>query len=333
MNKETEGGYREPVRLRRKALKGGGASLYLDTCWRGRRRYEFLRLYLVPERSREDREKNRETLRMADAVRVRRMAELQSGRLGLEAELGRGVRLLDFYEGLMEREGRGGLTVWGSCLNHLRAYDAGRGVTLDRVDEDWVWGFRRYLETEARTRRGGRPLAQNTRASYFERLKVCLAEAARQKLVRENPARDVPNMRQGESRRMYLTREEVRRLAQTPCANAEVRRAFLFSCLTGLRHSDIAALTWGQVCLQSGFTRLLFRQRKTKGLEYLDIAPQAATLMGARGKDTEAVFRLPSCHSVANDALRRWVAAAGIDKEITFHCARHTFAVMMLDLG
>ncbi|MEF2792845.1 MAG: site-specific integrase, partial [Alistipes dispar] len=73
--------------------------------------------------------------------------------------------------------------------------------------------------------------------------------------------------------------------------------------------------------------------KKTSGQEYLDIPPQAAELMGERGKDAEHIF--PDIHSPSctNETIKRWVLRAGIHKDITFHCGRHTFAVMMLDLG
>ena len=132
---------------------------------------------------------------------------------------------------------------------------------------------------------------------------------------------------------MYLTFEELRKLVDTECEYAGVKRAFLFSCLTGLRRSDIVRLRWSDVHQQGEFTRIIFRQKKTQGQEYLDITPQAVELMGERGKSDDLVFYdlyTPDC---SNKAIQNWVLRAGIDKKISFHCGRHTFAVMMLDLG
>ena len=145
--------------------------------------------------------------------------------------------------------------------------------------------------------------------------------------------RGVEGFKAEEGTRMYLTIEEVQRLAQTECEYPAIKRAFLFSCLTGLRRSDVIRLTWGDVHQQGEFTRIIFKQKKTSGQEYLDIPPQAAELMGERGKDAEHIF--PNIHSPSctNEMSKRWVLRAGIHKDITFHCGRHTFAVMMLDLG
>ena len=132
---------------------------------------------------------------------------------------------------------------------------------------------------------------------------------------------------------MYLTLDEVRKLAATECHYPSVKRAFLFSCLTGLRRSDIIRLTWGQVFKQGKFTRIIFTQKKTTQQEYLDITQEAAELMGERRNPSEKVFDDIHAPTSTNETIRKWCMAAGITKDITFHCARHTFATMMLDLG
>ena len=125
---------------------------------------------------------------------------------------------------------------------------------------------------------------------------------------------------------------EIRTLSETPCDHTTTKRMFLFSCLTGLRRSDIVRLTWQNVQQQGDFTRIIFKQKKTSGQEYLDITPQAAVLMGARGESNEPIFKNVYTPSNTNQVIKRWIRRAGIQKNITFHCARHTFAVMMLDL-
>ena len=135
-----------------------------------------------------------------------------------------------------------------------------------------------------------------------------------------------------DTEREYLTMDEVRTLAKTPCRADGVKRAFLFSCLTGLRYVDVSRLTWGEVRKgDGGMTRIMFTQQKTKKREWLDITEQAVEVMGERGGDTDKVFDM---RSRPNDYIPQWVEDAGITgKRITFHSARHTFAVMMLELG
>ena len=145
--------------------------------------------------------------------------------------------------------------------------------------------------------------------------------------------RGIEGFKQDETERAYLTLDEVKKLAATPCKYPYLKNTFLFSCLTGLRKSDIEKLTWGEVQQFGEFTRIVFKQKKTKGQEYLDISPQAIQYMGERGADTEKVFPGFKYNSWTLLELRRWVLAAGITKDLTFHAGRHTFAVLMLDLG
>ena len=71
-----------PVALRQKTLKDGRTSLYLDIYHEGKRSYEFLKLYLLPGRGKEEREHNNETLKLAAAIRAKRVVEIQNGEYG-----------------------------------------------------------------------------------------------------------------------------------------------------------------------------------------------------------------------------------------------------------
>lgn len=147
--------------------------------------------------------------------------------------------------------------------------------------------------------------------------------------------RGIEGFRGEEGTRMYLTIDELRAMQSARCEFPEIKRAFMFSCLTGLRRSDIIKLTWGEVHRQGEFTRIIFRQKKTGGQEYIDITPQAAELIGERGKhqSTDLVFGDIHSPSTTNAYLREWALRAGVDKNISFHCGRHTFATLMLDIG
>ena len=138
-----------------------------------------------------------------------------------------------------------------------------------------------------------------------------------------------------ETPRQYLTMEEVKKLVATDCKYPQLKRAFLFGCFTGLRKSDIMKLTWGEVQTFDGYTRLVFKQKKTGGQEYLDIPKVADEYIGERGdaKSIDLVFPLFKYSSETSLELRRWAMQAGITKDFTFHCSRHTFAVLLLNSG
>lgn len=335
---------KDPIRLRRRKLANGTTSLYLDIYLNGKRTYEFLKMYLVPEQTRKDKEKNRDTLRLAEAVRAKRIVELRTGEYCFKKQTGEDVLFFDYYRALVEKrrgvESMGNWGNWNCCLKHLERYERRKKITFADITPAWVEGFRSYLEKEAyaygcdhRNRSEMHPLSQNSRQSYFNKLRACLRQAIEDGVILQNPMRGIEGFKGEEGTRMYLTIDEIKKAAQTPCDSDLIKRAFLFSCLTGLRRSDIIKLTWGEITEQSGFTRIIFRQKKTKGQEYLDITPQAAELLGERGKPSDKPFGAIPCTSSTNYEIKTWLARAGIDKRITFHCGRHSFAVMMLDLG
>ncbi len=303
-------------------MPSGNVSLYLDIYRRGVRTYEYLHLYLRPERGRKDRESNRQTMALAEAICAKRLVEVRNGEYGFRQKSV--VPLADYILHVAQSKHGSTRRRYNALLELLRGYQRCAAMPVGEVTGAWYTGIISYIT--------GLSLANNTKAVYVGTLRHCIKSACRDGLLASDPTVGVRGIPAEETTRTYLTMDEVRRLWATPCGDDVVKRAFLFGCLTGIRHSDIAAMTWGDVHRQGEYTRIIFRQAKTHGQEYLDINEQAVTLMGVRGKAAEPVFPLPS-ESVLRRRLFRWVAAAGIDKHVTFHASRHTFAVMMLELG
>lgn len=336
---------KEPIRLRKRKLKEGGYSLYLDIYHEGVRTYEYLKLYLLPGTSKEVRSKNKETMILAEAVRAKRLVEFQNGRFSFKRPSYEKIKFFDYYNAVSEQKkkmtpSKGNWGDWYSNLKHMQKYEPNKNILLRDIDVKWCEGYKEYLTTRATAfgsrflkSYGDRLLSPNSAQTYFRKLRACMNQAYDEGLIDENPMRRVSCIKGREGTRMYLTIDEVRSLAQTPCRYPDIKRSFLFSCLTGLRKSDIEKLTWGDLHKQGDFTRIIFTQKKTGGLEYLDISPEAEKLLGERGRATDLVF--PYMHSISliEDTLKAWTAAAGIKKHITFHCGRHTFATLMLDLG
>ncbi len=334
----------EPIRLRKRLLKDGRQTLYLDLYHNGKREYEYLKLYLIPEKSRADKETNKQTMKLAEAIKAKRIVDYQNGKFGFK-QPEHNIRFFDYYKAMCEKrkgtpESRGNWGNWYSGLKHLEIYEKNKDITFEEITSEWVQGFKDYLENDAKawTPRYEReleyhPLSRNSRLSYFNKLRACIHQALADGVIEQNPLRGVENFKAEESKRMYLTIDEVKAITKAKCSSPGVKRAFLFSCLTGLRRSDIQKMTWGEVHQQGDFVRIIFKQKKTSGQEYIDVTPQAAELMGERRKPTDKVFYDFMSASPTNHAIKEWMLRAGITKEITFHCARHTFAVMMLDLG
>lgn len=321
---------KETVKLRQRVRPSGNISLYLDIYRRGVRRQENLKLYLIPEKTRADKEKNRQTLQLAEAIRSKRHMEVINGEYGFSNSDSGDILFVQYAEALAEQRNSEGLR---TCVYHIKRYDKRQFLTFNDITPQWVEGFMRYLDKVPKNKAQGERLHVNSKRLYIDKLRAIIHHAQRKGIIHNDPLRGVDNWKAEETTREFLTVEEVRRIAATHCDSDQIRRAFLFSCLTGLRRSDVERLRWGDTQTQGEFIRIVFHQKKTKGLEYLDVSPQARALMGERGGDDALIFGALPSTGHTNHILQKWVLRAGIDKRITFHCARHSFAIMMLDIG
>lgn len=329
-----------PVTIREKRMKNGGASLFLDIYVDGVRKKEYLKLYLKPEKTKEDRKVNKEIRRMAEQMAAQRTLDIHAGRLNLRAPQLEDIRLSEFMDEFIAMKRRQGVSAsvvnqYIGAARKLRGYDK-NNIAVKNITPRWVRGFRDYLVGEAINERSSAPLKKNTQHLFYNLFRIMIRHAMRDGVLVQDPTLGVPTISAAPTERTYLTVEEMRVLAATECRQPRVKDAFLFACLTGLRFSDIIKLTWYEVRQEGEFCRIVFRQKKTGAFEYIDISPQAVVYMGERGDAelTDKVFLLPTdrnCH--VNRVLKRWVADAGIKKHVTFHVARHTFAVVLLDLG
>lgn len=326
----------------RKQTKKGTISLYLEIykgyaeTKEGKRKpirdYEYLDLYLIDKPSNPaDKKNNNNILQLAKDKKAERELDIKNGNLGFRNYKNQNTNFIEYFKNLVsKKETKGNLGNWYSTQIHLENY-AGSNVTFKDIDLQFAEGFKEYLSKAKR--KDGKPLANNSKASYFAKFRASLNEAVKEKIIYGNPAVETGNFKTVESQREYLTLDEVRKLAQTECRYDVLKRAFLFSCLTGLRWSDINNLVWGDVQKIGSNWRIHFKQQKTKGQQYLDINQQARDLMQETGKPDERVFVGLKYSDYMNVALQMWVLKAGITKQITFHCARHTFAVLQLTLG
>lgn len=332
---------KQTVYLRQRPRRNGTVALYLDVCRDGKRTNEYLKLYLVPEKTREDARKNKETMQLAEAMRAKKVVEIQSKNFGIDVVPQNDAKFFDVMRKIIDRKDGTTKTSWQNCLAHVLKYEPDEQITFSEITPQWVRGFRDYLDTKAMqwaidTRKRDvepRPLALGTKALMFQKFCSVFNIAMRDGIITHNPTAGVERFKEPESEREFLTIDEIKKLRKTPPPNRDLAQAFFFSCLTGLRWSDIVKLKWSEVQESQSGTRIVFAQKKTGGLEYLDLNRQAAAMLGTRGKPYDNVFPKLGPIQAARISIAAWVKSAGIDKHITFHCARHTFAVMMLDLG
>lgn len=320
-----------------KKLAGGKQSLYLDIYENGNRSYEFLQLYLLPDTTQENQSANAITLKQANDIKSKRLIELTTGLVEPPPIQPNKVGLLQWmeqYKNAQEKRGKKDGRQIDVAIKILQKW-AGNNVTLDQIDRKFCQKYIDYLMTEYHPK--GKALSNNTLHNYYRVVNGALNAAVREELIKSNPFTLISSsdkIKKPESKREYMTLDEIKALIATPMKNENIKKAYLFSCFCGLRMSDIIGLTWKSFFFDGQQPRLEIVMQKTKAPIYLPLSKEAMRWMPERGKKSpdDKVFDLPTA-TVINVAIKPWAKKAGINKHFTFHTARHTFATMMLTLG
>jgi len=338
---------KEPVKIRFKKLTNGNQSIYLAR-WNGDKwEYEFLKeLYIIPEKTPADKDKNTETLRLANAVKSQKIVELQNNVHGFTNSGTRSkVNVVEYIKALAEKKrekagggNRGNYQNYLALVYHVEKY-SGDKTTFKQIDKNYCAGFLEYLKTATRGNAWGDrfPLNPNTQWGYMKKLETVFNAAITDEIINVNPFRYVKQENKPEKHRAeicYLTADELKTLENTPMNPPIIKQAFLFSCYTGLRFSDVIRLTWGKLQKDNnGDIFINFVQKKTDKQEYLPIPQKALKFLPDRNAATatDIVFKLPT-NKFTNVVLRNWTFAVGITKKVTFHVARHTYATLLLSL-
>jgi integrase len=277
---------KEPIRLRVKKLANGNQSLYLDFYSAGKREYEFLKLYLVPETSAANKEANRETLKLANAIKSKKIVELQNNAhgfsmVGTKSKANLIQYVVRFSEKKQEQAGgvrRGTHQSYLALEHHLRQY-SGDKTTFKEVDKKYCMGFIDYLKTAKSQHKPQNDIIAGTQSFYIQKLTTVLYAAVADEIIAVNPFQQIKReeLPKQKSREVcYLTIEEVRKLIDTPSFYTDITNGFLFSCFTGLRFSDVKGLTWGKLQQDSaGKTFINFTQQKTQKWENLPVGNEA----------------------------------------------------------
>jgi integrase len=299
-----------------------------------KRDYEYLDLFLhIKPKTTIEKQENKQNLELAKNIKSKRELEIKNNEYGFLTKSKSNSDFISYFKKLTEERlaSLGNYGNWDSTLKHLENYSGGK-VLFKNIDENFCKGFQEHL-TKTVKKKNGENLSSSSVSSYFNKFRAALKQAVKEKIITYNHSSDVRIPKVKEKEREYLTLEEVRKIEKTECRYEVLKRAFLFSCLTGLRWSDIHKLKWKEVHQNSNGTRIHYFQKKTNELEYLDINEQALSYLGEKGNDEEKPFEGLKYSSYFNVSLTQWMLKAGITKNITFHCARHTHATLLLTHG
>jgi len=288
-------------------------------------------------------EKDRETMLYADGVRKLRQREYDNADLYSDTESAQAEQKERLQQNFIGYFGKVAIkrhanssnsiqTNWQRTGEFLKQF-TGDTLLFSKIDNRFAEEFKRFLLSAPCGGNRGGNISTNTAATYYSIFKAALKQAFIDGYLTVDLSAKIKGIQEQESRREYLTVEELNTLAVTPCERDVLKRAALFSVLTGLRHCDIQKLRWKEISMDGNQARLHFTQQKTKGVEYTPISEQALQLCEEPGTPEQLVFEDLPDPSWISRPVKQWVEAAGIKKKITFHCFRHTFATLQLSSG
>lgn len=336
------------VTLRKRKLPSGKITLYLDFFppvynpkTREFSRREYLGLYLVSKpKSNIDKEMNLENFCKAEIICANRLNELNKQQIYTPFEQER-LRLIEIgqmsFLAYLKRtaESKIGINseIWKSAITHFEMFLKNEDILMREIDVTVIEDFREYILNAKSIRRKNQFLAQNTALSYFNKIKATLKKAYKKGLLQTDVNAAVESIKEQESQRNFLTMEEASRLFRTPCKKEIVKRISFFSLLTGMRYSDISKLTWEEVqySKHEGYY-VRFKQQKTDKPVTLPISQEAVEFLGPeRLKHGKVFLNLKKWDF--DRLIPIWVRDASIEKHITFHCFRHTYATLQMAAG
>lgn len=329
-----------PIKIRFKNLSKGGKSIYLECYYNGKRTYEFLNMYLLHATTPAQKTQNEQTMRSVEAIRAQRVMDLYNNKAGLSKAKEKGeITLMDWISVYVDNRAKSGKKEdkhTPSYVSSLKDYK-GEKVRLGDIDKNYCLGYLDYIQNIYINPRNGAHLKPTTALCYYRFLNKVLNSAVRNEIIDKNPFNYIDSsdkIKASESQRVFLTIDEVKRLMETECRKQDVKQAFLFSCMCGLRISDIETLLWKDIHIDGESVRIDKTMVKTKRPLYLPLSDEALKWMPKRGakNDDDLVFNLPTIATIEN-ILHEWAKQARITKNVTFHVARHTFATMILTRG
>lgn len=318
------------ISIRKRKLKNDTVRLYLDCYDKGKRFTEFLDLFLYENpKNPSQREHNREANVLTEKIRSKKLLAYQENAHGFSSDLSKSS-FIEYFKTLTKerRNSAGNFGNWSSALKILIKFADNQDLKFSQVDEGFLNRFKKYLLSEKLTK-SNTLLAQNSALSYFNKVRAALNQAFEDKIISENPAKRIKPIKQAETNRQCLTWEELKLADMAECKSEVLKRAFMFSALTGLRWCDVNALLWDDITKSENGYTLQFRQQKTKGVEHHPISQEAYDYLPAKEKEGRVFVGL-KYSSESNVKIARWMMNAGIKKHITFHCARHSYATIMM---
>jgi integrase/recombinase XerD len=326
------------VKLRGKIQSKGTISLYLDY-YRGYKtdesgnprpikQYEYLNLHIINNPvTTKQRQDTKERLELAYKIREKRESGLEHSKEGLVSPQVRKTNFLDYFENFLNTYQNKDKRLVKNCFVKFKEYAGVDYLSPSDITPEYINGFKGVLMEK---------LNGETPYNYFTKIKKVCKQAVKDRLFTINPAEDISMSRPNGVKKEILSFDEISKLASTDCGNPEIKKAFLLCCNTGLRFCDVKTLRWKDIDFSSNLIRILQNKVKKSSMQpyvNIDLNKNVLSILGNnKGEPDESVFKLPSIES-AIGTLKTWTKKAGIEKNITWHSSRHSFATNLLILN
>lgn len=314
------------VSVREIPLKEGGFTFSLDIYHKGQRQQVKTGIQAERTAGREYKKARQQAEARAADLEAQLKIDPAAVFLGKER---RSTDFLDYFEKVITQEKNRAAT-YTNVLKHLRNFNGGKPLPMANICQTWAEQFRVYIDEL--------PLRGTSKQNYLLGLKVILNQAARENLIPDF-SRKIKQFKKNDVPLKYLTLAQIKTLEATPCKHPAVRAAFLFSCFTGLRASDLEALKDGDIQQDGDRLTVRYKMQKTQkwerftlGAQALKYLEEAKRLYMNRAEDDNRVFLIPGL-SQCLSVIRAWGTAANIPFNLGFHCGRHSFAVLSLQNG
>lgn len=259
-------------------------------------------------------------MELANKIRAKREHEMQNDIHGFVSTHKMNIDFVVYFEKFSDsypkRDKRTLISAFNKFKEFLKTKKQKESLLSKHITEDLLQEYRDYLEENH---------TGETPHNYFKKFKMVVRKAVKEGILRMGYTADIKNPTNTSKVKDVLNSDELTILSKTELENTEVKRAFLFSCLTGLRWCDIKVLKWSTI--KNNHMNII--QAKTSKPANINLNESALKLLGCRGNADQLIFDLPSSTS-ANDWLKTWVKRAEIPKHITWHCARHSFGTNIL---
>jgi len=342
---------KENPKLLQNTLSDGRVSLYLEyylgrTQWiddetgktkiKHDRKKESLNLYMISNpRTPIERQANKQTLELAIEIRVEKEQELKKDKTGKRLFKFKGINFLDYFQIYNDNYTKKDIRMMKGALQRFKDFLKEEypiyqnQIKPEQINKDMITSFVEYLESKSKGEGA---------SNYYQHFKRVIIYAVEHDAMSKNPCTGIKCKIDNQIlRKDVLSEEEMSKLINTTYTgqNPEIRRAFAFCLYTGIRFCDVIELKYSNVDYSNKL--LKFDQAKTKGHSsksgvIIKLNDGHFTLIGEKLEKDDFIFHLPS-HTMCLKALKHWTARAGIDKHITWHCARHSFAVNILNNG